>query len=183
MINFHYHLSTGHESLRLPERFSPPALDSIERVLRRCALAWRTDQPHRAAWAASELHRLVVRYLGAFGAPADVAQRRDPLMAELQRTITSRMLERFDAGALARSLHLSVSQMNRRCRAGLGVSPQALWQQRRLAAVQRYLSDSDLSMKQIAQELGFNDQFYFSRWFKRRVGVSPREYRRAGVAV
>jgi AraC-like DNA-binding protein len=33
------------------------------------------------------------------------------------------------------------------------------------------------SVKEIAFELGYKDQFYFSRFFKRLTGVSPEAYR------
>lgn len=36
---------------------------------------------------------------------------------------------------------------------------------------------SDLSIKEIAYELKFNDEFYFSHFFKKHVGISPKEYR------
>src|SRR5215210_2370478 len=41
----------------------------------------------------------------------------------------------------------------------------------------RLLRFSDLSIKEIAARLGFNDQFAFSKAFKRRRGVAPLDYR------
>ena len=40
------------------------------------------------------------------------------------------------------------------------------------------LLHSSLSIKSIAEELGFIDEFYFSRFFKKQMEYSPREYRR-----
>ncbi len=40
------------------------------------------------------------------------------------------------------------------------------------------LLNSNASIKEIAAKLGFNDEFYFSRFFKKRMQYSPREYRR-----
>lgn len=40
------------------------------------------------------------------------------------------------------------------------------------------LLNSDASIKEISAKLGFNDEFYFSRFFKKRMQYSPREYRR-----
>lgn len=40
------------------------------------------------------------------------------------------------------------------------------------------LLNSSASIKEIAAKLGFNDEFYFSRFFKKRMQYSPREYRR-----
>ena len=33
------------------------------------------------------------------------------------------------------------------------------------------------SIKEIAQELDFEDEFYFSRYFKKEVGLSPKQFR------
>lgn len=36
---------------------------------------------------------------------------------------------------------------------------------------------TDMSIKEIASQLKFSDEFYFSRFFKRYSGISPKEYR------
>jgi YesN/AraC family two-component response regulator len=41
----------------------------------------------------------------------------------------------------------------------------------------RLLSDSTLSVLQVAEELNFSDQSFFGKFFKRHVGYSPKEYR------
>ena len=38
------------------------------------------------------------------------------------------------------------------------------------------LSQMEAYVKQIAAELGYDDEAYFSRMFKKAVGVSPRDY-------
>jgi AraC-like DNA-binding protein len=43
------------------------------------------------------------------------------------------------------------------------------------------LTDGDKPIAQIASECGFCDIYYFSRYFKQSVGVSPAEYRRKGM--
>ena len=39
------------------------------------------------------------------------------------------------------------------------------------------LRDSDMYVYEIAQHLGYKDQYYFSRLFKKVVGISPKEYK------
>jgi transcriptional regulator GlxA family with amidase domain len=40
------------------------------------------------------------------------------------------------------------------------------------------LSASERSLEQIAQEVGYQDAFSFSKVFKRTLGIAPREFRR-----
>ncbi|MEP1594525.1 MAG: helix-turn-helix transcriptional regulator, partial [Halieaceae bacterium] len=39
------------------------------------------------------------------------------------------------------------------------------------------LDSSDLSVKAIASQLGYEDPLYFSRIFSKTIGMSPRSYR------
>ena len=41
---------------------------------------------------------------------------------------------------------------------------------------------TDKSIAKISEKLGFCDQFYFSRLFKKRFGLSPLQYRKKGIA-
>ena len=45
----------------------------------------------------------------------------------------------------------------------------------------RLLCESDLSIAQISDYLGFGDQFYFSNVFKKKMGISPRMYRESQI--
>ena len=40
------------------------------------------------------------------------------------------------------------------------------------------LDHSDLLVKQVSAEVGYEDAFHFSRVFKRFLGISPRDFRR-----
>jgi AraC-like DNA-binding protein len=39
------------------------------------------------------------------------------------------------------------------------------------------LADPGLSIKQVAEQMDFSSEFYFSHFFKRLKGMSPRSYR------
>jgi AraC-like DNA-binding protein len=47
----------------------------------------------------------------------------------------------------------------------------------RLNRARQLLLESTLSVSQIADELGYEDVFFFSRQFKERTGRTPTEYR------
>ena len=47
----------------------------------------------------------------------------------------------------------------------------------RIENAKQLLSEEELTVKEIAESVGFQDHNYFSRVFKKRVGLSPTEYR------
>jgi len=49
---------------------------------------------------------------------------------------------------------------------------------KRLEKSRQMLAETDLSIKEITGEVGYNDQNYFSRIFKNKYGLSPKEYRK-----
>jgi AraC family transcriptional regulator len=59
-----------------------------------------------------------------------------------------------------------------------GVTPMAYLQARRLAAARRMLAQTTASVTQVALAVGFESLGSFSALFRRRVGVSPGDYRR-----
>ncbi|MGH7229984.1 MAG: helix-turn-helix transcriptional regulator [Nitrospiraceae bacterium] len=52
----------------------------------------------------------------------------------------------------------------------------------RLEEAARLLEAGHLSLAQVAQRLGFSDQFAFSHFFKRALGYSPKQFRKAATA-
>lgn len=59
----------------------------------------------------------------------------------------------------------------------IGMTPMAFIYDRRLEKAKHLLTASDLSIGDIALATGFNDIFHFSKAFKRKIGVSPSEFR------
>jgi AraC-like DNA-binding protein len=58
-----------------------------------------------------------------------------------------------------------------------GVSPINYMITRRIEESKYLLAETDLSMSQIAQLLGFSSLSYFSQVFRKTQGISPMEYR------
>lgn len=57
------------------------------------------------------------------------------------------------------------------------VSPKEVIDHQVLVAIKTYLSDTNLSVKNIASELNFDDPSYMCRFFRRMTGMSPIEFR------
>ena len=58
-----------------------------------------------------------------------------------------------------------------------GYTPNDLFTRVRMQHAGGLLRETDLSVKEVAAALGYDDPFYFSRIFKSVHGVPPREYR------
>jgi AraC family transcriptional regulator of arabinose operon len=82
---------------------------------------------------------------------------------------------------LARVGGLSASRMAHLFRAQMGIPPARFLDQQRFARAEGKLAHGTHPISVVAAELGM-DPPYFSHWFKRHTGVSPREYRGRGEA-
>lgn len=78
---------------------------------------------------------------------------------------------------IAESCGMSVSHFSREFKKQYGVSPHAYHLSLKITAAKNLLTDTDLSVTDISDTLGFDDPLYFSRIFKKHCGVSPTEYR------
>ena len=79
---------------------------------------------------------------------------------------------------LAASCHLSESRFSHLFKEIMGKSPMSYLLDLRLNKAKELLEDTELSVLAISEALGFSNQFYFSRQFKKHTTLSPTEYRR-----
>lgn len=93
----------------------------------------------------------------------------------LERNLTSAVT----AEDMAAAAGLSIRHFRRLFRDWAGMSPAEFILRARIARARHLLRNPDLLMKQIAAEVGFADQFHFSRVFRRMEGISPTSYREA----
>ena len=59
-----------------------------------------------------------------------------------------------------------------------GCTPYYYQIQQKIEICKRRLCDSDDSVAEIAADLGYSDPQHFSKLFKSKCGMSPREYRK-----
>ncbi len=87
--------------------------------------------------------------------------------------------EPLDLPALARMAGLSERQLERKFHATFQTTPRNFLVKMRVVNACRLLPDPRLSLTEIALEVGFYDHSDFSRQFRKHMGESPTEYRRA----
>ncbi len=144
-------------------------------------LGWSTPGHHAAVEAS--LLGLAVIALRSRGPDTDVATVRPgqqaALVARFRQRIDRRFRQREPVATHAAALGVSESALRAACTRSAGLSPALMLDERALLEARRLLLYSDMSVAQVAYSVGFADPAYFSRFFSRRVGVSPRRYRSA----
>jgi AraC-like DNA-binding protein len=84
-------------------------------------------------------------------------------------------------GEYARLLHITPNHLNALCQELLGRSAGAVIRDRVLLEAKRLLTNADMTAAEIAYELNFQDNSYFSRFFKKYAGVTPEGFRREHI--
>ena len=112
----------------------------------------------------------------------DVLAIDDPHVASALKHIREHACEGLDVGSLLKVVPLSRSVLERRFSQLLGKSPKAEILRVQLDRVCRLLAESDLPISEVADKAGFEHPEYMSRLFKKKIGMTPGEFRkRSGV--
>jgi AraC-like DNA-binding protein len=83
-----------------------------------------------------------------------------------------------DLESLAGRCNMSVSTFQRRWNESMGITPARYALGLKLQEACRLLIETSDSISEVANACGFDDEFYFSRCFRRQFGSPPRNYRK-----
>ncbi|SCY75340.1 AraC-type DNA-binding protein [Flavobacterium anhuiense] len=78
----------------------------------------------------------------------------------------------------AELLYISPKTLNRKIVHEKGISPNIIIKNRIMLQAKRLLANTDLTVKEISAQLGYDDQSYFVRFFRIQTGKSPIEFRK-----
>lgn len=173
---------------------SPKAADTLKRLIDECNATYRVSE-----------HPIVVRDTAPFGgeqmtellleefllllvrdieSSADVLkysfnkEKTTPQMDEICKYLKDNVYGRLTLEDLTIKFHFSKSFLCEHFKKCTGLSPIAYYLDLKLTEAKRLLREDDLTINEIAERLGFESLEYFSRYFKKRVGRSPREFRK-----
>ncbi|MBD0382182.1 AraC family transcriptional regulator [Paenibacillus sp. WST5] len=100
----------------------------------------------------------------------------DPV-AKLLDDISASINQPFDATDVCERHHISLSTLRRMIHKATGYSLHEYIHRLKISEAKNMLLNTHQSVKETAASLGFKDVFYFSRLFKKYVGVSPQHFR------
>ena len=98
-------------------------------------------------------------------------------MLKFSELIAHSISENLSVKAYAERLHITVDKLNEICKKSYGQTPKTIILNKKITEAKRLLYFTDLSVKEIAFQLGFEDSSYFSRLFKQKTKHSPTHFK------
>jgi len=92
--------------------------------------------------------------------------------------IEENLSRRITVHELETTLHLSKSMLYKLFRERFGCTVSEYVNRRRVERSLHFLLNSDMSMEEISQHVGFSDSAYFGKQFKKEKGISPLQFRK-----
>lgn len=96
----------------------------------------------------------------------------------MERYIMNRIQYEFSVPEMAKYFHLSTDQLNRIFKKEFETTPYQYYQKIRIDLVKSLLLNTELSMEEISDRLGFSNRNNFSARFKAITGFSPVRYKK-----
>jgi AraC family transcriptional regulator, transcriptional activator of pobA len=95
---------------------------------------------------------------------------------EFQIAVEAHLTEQYSIQTIADNLSVSTNNLYNIVKEFSGVSPKEFITNRLMLEAQRKLFYSEITVKELAYELGFNDPDYFSKLFKKTTGRNVRQF-------
>jgi AraC family transcriptional regulator, arabinose operon regulatory protein len=166
--------------LRFPV-FSMIPVDSLRREFRRILrLMIRRPLVLDAALNAAVSEILAMLFENRQAEPLESFGGLPEIAADVREALTKMALypdRPWRVAELAQSCGLSEPHFYRKFKQATGSTPIDWLRRERINHARRRLLESNDPIKQVAEQVGYNDAFFFSRDFKRYTGVAPKNYR------
>ncbi|MBR3895090.1 MAG: helix-turn-helix domain-containing protein [Clostridia bacterium] len=154
--------------------FHFPKLDVSDLLQKFQYYTTHPELPNAAEKCTALVHNILFRMSQSISSQTDAEK--TPVQAMLD------YIDRHETDAirleqLAEVCHRSPSQAERLFRAEVGMPPYRYVLKRKTELACQLLIETGMSVRDIASYLGFEDEFYFSGLFRRKIGLSPSQYR------
>ncbi len=106
-----------------------------------------------------------------------ISDRRKQLLSEFRKLVNNKFIEIKTPKEYAVRLNITPNYLNSLCKEIYEKTVSEIIQERVILEAKRMLAHSGLSVSEIGYKLGFVDNSYFGRYFKKSVGTSPDRYR------
>lgn len=101
----------------------------------------------------------------------------DALFLKFLEAVRSNFEHNYSVSDFAALLHTTELKLNELAKLHAGKTAQNVIYGQIISEAKRLFTYTELSVKEVAYQLGFQDPFYFSNFFKKQTRVAPKQYR------
>ncbi|MDR1248761.1 MAG: AraC family transcriptional regulator [Treponema sp.] len=169
----------GMLSSRLPVEVSEMMGEKIKDLFRQCFTILKSPWQNEEYFYVCQLIGTVMAMISCIGkrTGSQIALRGTHGIDKAIAFINEHLHENVTLKELAEASGLSLSHLHNLFQRSTGFAPIEYFLQAKMLAASRDLYFSELPVKDIAYSYGVEDPYYFSRIFKKIMGVSPQQYR------
>ncbi|MEI2264677.1 arabinose operon transcriptional regulator AraC [Erwinia sp. CGal63] len=161
--------------LRLPERLWA----EFERLFTTIEQTHTSGKRFAEELAMNLLERLLLRAVEED--PRSHQQIRDPRIIEACQYVTNNLAGELKIDEVANHVCLSPSRLAHLFREQMGINLLRWREDQRIIRARLLLQTTQEPIATVGRIVGYDDQLYFSRVFRKRVGVSPSDFRRRSL--
>ena len=168
------------------KRLSSPLVFDTPQATKACIQKIREEATSRLPYFSSVVSlcafECVLSLFRQAGLPEDASKNEEPNEDDrfllVQQYINDNVRRPISVSELASYVCISKKQLERIFVKEAGVSVMTYVRQKRCAEIEKLLS-SPLSLREISEEMGFLNEYYFNAYFKKYAGMTPGAYRRS----
>jgi AraC-like DNA-binding protein len=166
-------------SSRFPVNASEMMGEKIKDMFRQCFILLKSPWQIEEYFYVCQLIGTVMAMISCIGKGADpqIALRGTRGIGKALVFIKEHLNENITLKDLSETSSLSPSQLHNLFHRATGFAPIEYFLRAKMLAASKDLYFSELPIKDIAISYGFEDPYYFSRIFKKNMGISPQQYR------
>jgi len=125
----------------------------------------------------NEIHSAFVRLFRLFNKPSNQSNIPDPI-SEIKQVLDYNYRSHHSLKSLSELSGYSIPYLCEKFSQHYQYPPIEYLIRRRIQISTYFLENTDWNISEIAMKAGYDDLYYFSRLFKKRIGVSPSQYRK-----
>jgi len=167
-------------------KLTPSQYHSIKESYSNLSSTMKTESPFKMQIIEHRLISIFYECYGyvksAFPVKDSVKGRREELFNRFLNLLKSNSSKEHDPAFYAEKLSVTSKYLSEVCKKVSGKSIKKWIDEYLTIEAQVLLKSTDKTIQQIAWQLNFDDAALFGKFFKRMVGISPKEYRFAGTA-
>jgi AraC-like DNA-binding protein len=135
------------------------------------------DAPSSPALIHAQVAELVAQAYCARQQSGELAPKIPPALARCVEQMKLFYFQKHTVPSLARLAGLSPTHFSRVYKQSFGTSPIDWLRRERISQAKRRLADTADDIKEIAEQVGYSDRYFFSKDFKKHTGFTPTQFR------